>query len=68
MIYKIKTFGRFGNNVIQLINCISIALQTGVASIKFDFGGFNKNCIILKPDQVGDNKVKESYFFLSSTA
>jgi hypothetical protein len=49
VVYKIKTFGRFGNNVIQLTNCISLALQTGVNTINFDFDGFHKETIVLGP-------------------
>jgi hypothetical protein len=35
--YIIRTGGRFGNNIIQLINCIRLALQTKVGRIKYDF-------------------------------
>lgn len=67
VVYNIITYGRFGNNVQQLVNCISIALKTGVTTVNFDFDGFHKNTIHLgQESQVHEGSCPRrivSYFY-----
>ena len=46
--YRIIKSGRFGNNIIQLINCIDLALQTGVRNIHHTFDFLSKSNIIIE--------------------
>lgn len=45
--YHIKKGGRFGNNIIQLVNCIKLALQSGVSTIKHSFDFMKTDTIII---------------------
>ena len=54
--YKIIPGGRFGNNVIQLVNAIRLALQTGVNTIIHEFDFLDSDRIVL--DDMKEKTVK----------
>ena len=50
--YNIIKGGRFGNNIIQLINCIDLALQSGVHDIHHNFNFLSNTSIIIEENKI----------------
>jgi len=53
--YHIIKGGRFGNNIIQLINCIKLALQTGVSTIKHSFDFMKTDSLTINEYKICSN-------------
>lgn len=66
MIYKIRrSCCRFGNNIIQLINCLYIALLNGANRVEFDYDFLNTKSIELVLGDTIDTQIITGYFWSS---
>jgi hypothetical protein len=58
----IETYGRFGNNIQQLIHAIHVAKHLRVSAINFSFPGFHINRILLGAPRWDEPKLKHTFF------
>jgi hypothetical protein len=58
----VETYGRFGNNIQQLIHAIHVAKHLQSSTINFNFPGFHINRILLGAPRWDEPKLKHTFF------
>lgn len=58
----VETYGRFGNNIQQLIHAIHVAKHLRISAINFNIPGFHINRILLGAPRWDEPKLKHTFF------
>jgi hypothetical protein len=58
----IETYGRFGNNIQQLIHAIHVAKHLKISTVNFTISGFHINRILLGAPRWDEPKLKHTFF------
>jgi len=58
----VETYGRFGNNIQQLIHAIHVAKHLRISTVNFNIPGFHINRILLGAPRWDEPKLKHTFF------